>query len=507
MEKNREKKFSASSDDENSKGQMKPDDFGDTRVIPNPLSADEDQMLEKMLSSKKNTSSSESKGSNNGQAARHISSPRARRSVGQRTPENAAPKEIKSMSESFSGESERSEPEKLTDGAMKSKKKIMNSKNSIKNAQKKKKKRISDNESAYYAGEEDSESALSNVLKSIIYIVSVLLISVLISYFVIVFSNDVFAFVKDDYVAEITVDDTLTTRELSKILHEQGIIRYPSMFRMYHAFRGYGDEYKAGEYSVSANMGYDALIRTFLGRQSERQTVILTFYEGQMVDDIIDQFVEHGIGTREGFIDVIQNYPYEYEFLKTQIDDPHRKYRLEGYLFPDTYYFYADSNEATAIYKMLENFDTKINSKYYDRASELGMTMDNIVTIASMIQWESGKTAEFEYVSSVIHNRLKSPDYPKLECDSTIIYAIGGERKDRVDPKDKEINDPYNTYLYDGLPPGAIGNPGLDAIEAALYPASSDYYYFVADNDGTTVFSRTLYEHNAAIERINAGKK
>ena len=125
MEKNREKKFSASSDDENSKGQMKPDDFGDTRVIPNPLSADEDQMLEKMLSSKKNTSSSESKGSNNGQAARHISSPRARRSVGQRTPENAAPKEIKSMSESFSGESERSEPEKLTDGAMKSKKKII----------------------------------------------------------------------------------------------------------------------------------------------------------------------------------------------------------------------------------------------------------------------------------------------------------------------------------------------------------------------------------------------
>ena len=355
-----------------------------------------------------------------------------------------------------------------------------------------------------YYDDNEEDSAVVDVLKSTIYIVSVLIVSIVLSYFVIIYSNDVFSFVKAEVNADIKIEDTVSTSKLASVLKEDGIIKYPALFKLYHSFRGYSDTYKGGTYSVSSKMGYDELIKTFLGTKKDRETIILTFYEGQTVDEIIDEFVENGIGTKEGFVDVIQNYPYEYDFISEIPNDPNRRYRLEGYLFPDTYYFYADSNEETAIYKMLENFNSKISEPYYERAKEIGYSLDEVINIASIIQWEAGYTVEFEYVSSVIHNRLSSPNFPKIECDSTIIYAIGGDRKNEVTGADLEYDSPYNTYLYDGLPPGAIGNPGLDAIEAALYPINSNYYYFVASPNGETIFSRTLAEHNAARARIAA---
>lgn len=442
--------------------------FDATREIRSPFSAEESQALEDMLDAKKNRPQKTEETKSNGISGQAVRPRPARTPAQSHAPKSTAQKP--------------DTPE----------------------LQKIRAERYAENKDAYYSGDEEDDSALSNVLKSIIYIVSVLLVSITLSYFVIVLANDVFAFVKDDNAFEMTVQENMSVSDIADILGEQGIIKYPAVFRIYHSFRGYSENFKPGTYSVSGTMGYDSLIATLLGRRTDRETIILTFYEGQTVDEIIDKFVENGIGTREGFIDVIQNYPYEYKFLETMKENPSRKYRLEGYLFPDTYYFYADSNEATAIYKMLENFDSKINDKYYARAEELGLCMDEIVTVASIVQWEAGRTAEFEYVSSVIHNRLRSADFSKIECDATVIYAIGGERKDTVTPEDTEFDDPYNTYLYDGLPPGAIGNPGLDSIEAALYPATSNYYYFVADNNGKTIFSSTLREHEAAIAKIRA---
>ncbi|MPN08280.1 hypothetical protein SDC9_155562 [bioreactor metagenome] len=225
------------------------------------------------------------------------------------------------------------------------------------------------------------------------------------------------------------------------------------------------------------------------------------------VDEIIDMLVSNGIGTREKYIDAIQNYDYKYTFMDN-IDfaslSSDRKYRLEGYLYPDTYQFYSDSGEVAVIDKFLSNFEGKFTQAKYDRIKELGMTLDQVITLASIIQKEAKFYSEFANVSSVFHNRLNSSAFPKLESDATIQYLLP-EHKEVLTHDDTLINHPYNTYQINGLPPGAICNPGLEAINAALDPANTNYYYFLAATDGTTVFAKTLAEQNENIRKKKEG--
>ncbi|MBQ6702983.1 MAG: endolytic transglycosylase MltG [Clostridia bacterium] len=348
---------------------------------------------------------------------------------------------------------------------------------------------------------------LALLSKALIYIAIVLLVSGILAYFIISVANDVFAFVKADAQIEVIIPEYATLDQIADELHDKKVIEYPTIFVYYTMLRGNDPgEYKAGVYTVSPSQNYDQLLSTFVVRKSNALTEIsVTIPEGYTIDDMIKLFVEEkGMGTREGFIDAIQNGKYDYWFLDNLEVDPNRKYRLEGYLYPDTYYFYKEWPEEKIINKMLQNFYAKFDIKYKQECEKAGMTIDDVVNLASIIQMEAKYPSDYELVSCVIHNRLNSSYYMhRLDCDATIQYALA-ERKEDLTHEDTLIDHPYNTYKHGGLPPGPISNPTLKAIRAALYPEQKNYYFFVSDIDGKMLYASTLTEHNANIAKVEA---
>lgn len=347
-------------------------------------------------------------------------------------------------------------------------------------------------------GGEAVGGALNSVLKAVIYIVSVLVVSAFLSYFGITVCNDVFAFVKDSSETVIDIPEYATVGDIAKILKANKIISYPSIFKLYASLRHDSGEYIAGEYTVTPSMNYDDLLSAFKAPVVERQQVSITIPEGYTVDEIIELFVSKGMGTREGFVAAIEDFEWDYWFvLEADANrSPYRKYRLEGYLFPDTYYYFSDSNEVTIISKMLENFAVKFPQELRERCTQLDYTVDEIVTIASMIQMEAMYPSEFPYISAVFHNRLDNPSNETqgyLQSDPTIQYALGGH--EILTAENLELDSPYNTYKYKGLPPSPICNPDLNAINYALYPEQIDYLYFVAEDSGYHLFASNYQDH------------
>lgn len=341
-------------------------------------------------------------------------------------------------------------------------------------------------------------SALTSLLKAIVYIVFVLTVSGFLSYFVITIGNDVFAFVKPDNKVAVTVPEFATIDNIADILYEKGVIKYPYIFKIYAFLRNDNGDFVAGEYTVTPSMNYDQLRATLKGPVKEREQILITIPEGYTVDQIIDLFVnKYHMGTREGFINAIENGNFDnYWFIAELEPKEGRKYRLEGYLYPDTYYFFTDWSEEQILRKLLNNFAAKFDIAYKERCKELGMTVDELITLASMIEAEGKFTYEFGAISAVFHNRLKNPSVTggKLESDATIQYVLP-ERHEELTADDLALDSPYNTYIYPGLPPGPITNPTLNAIHSAMYPDDVNYYYFVARPNGQNLFAVTYQEH------------
>ncbi|MBE6606409.1 MAG: endolytic transglycosylase MltG [Ruminococcaceae bacterium] len=347
--------------------------------------------------------------------------------------------------------------------------------------------------------------ALTSVAKAIIYLVAVLAVSIMLSVMIISVANDIFAFIKDDEAVTVVVPENCDTNTLAEILADAGAIKHPSVFSAYIKFKNKEGEYLPGTYQVSPSLNYDYMIYEFKEKTPERTTVVVTIPEGYSTDQIVKLLVEKGLGTYEGYLRAINEYEFEYKFLENSENfSSDRYWRLDGYLYPDTYYYYSDSTEETVIYKMLENFNNKFAEEYYTRAEELGMTVDELITLASMIQKEVRYADEFGNVSSVFHNRLKSPaNFPHLDSDATIVYAIEHETGERPETlSDTSYESPYNTYKCIGLPPGPIANPSIEAIRYAMYPNKTSYYYFVSGPSGRTTFSRTYSEHLNAIAEL-----
>lgn len=346
---------------------------------------------------------------------------------------------------------------------------------------------------------EHDTTAITSLLKGIVYIVSVLVISVFASWTIIEIANDVFAFSKSDEAITVVIEEEMTASDVAQMLYTNGVIKYPTMYELFVRLKEESTDYLVGEYEISPSMNYGDLNDTFTYVANTKEQVVVTVPEGYTVDQIIDLLLKHGIGTREGFVAAINEFDYgDYRFLQGLDDlDPERTYRLEGYLFPDTYYFFKDASEVAVIDKFLVNFERKVSEEYYERAEVLGMSMDDLIILASMIQAEGMTLTDFENISSVFHNRLANPrTYPKMQSDATLQYILD-KRKSALTASDLQIDSKYNSYMYAGLPPGSICNPGIDAINCALYPAETNYYYFLADGRGNTYFSETLDEHEA----------
>lgn len=223
--------------------------------------------------------------------------------------------------------------------------------------------------------------------------------------------------------------------------------------------------------------------------------VRITFPEGSTVSQIALLLEENGVCSAVDFMAEADN-PLNLEGFAFEIpNSEERAFLLEGYIFPDTYEFYRNESAASAIGRFLKNSEAKLDEEIIARCHELGYTLDEILTLASIIQEEAGDPAEMGKVSSVLHNRLGSSSFPKLQCDVATFYL-----RDYVKPyvdeiRYEELVELYNTYNCEGLPAGPITNSGIDAVRAALYPEETDYFFFVTDSDGAYYYAETWAEH------------
>lgn len=356
----------------------------------------------------------------------------------------------------------------------------------------------------------------NSLTKFVLYIVFVVACVYILSTTVINVGNDVFAFVKDNTEITVIIPENADTADVAGILHKAGVIRYPFVFKHYAAFRisrrSYlTGEYLSGEQTVNPMMNYDTLINTLSDYpRSSNDTVRITIPEGLTVDETIELLVKNGVGKKEDYLEALQTFKYEYKFAELLTEDnisEHRfntdmSYRLEGYLFPDTYDFYLNENPISALNKLLVNFNKKFEEEFYQRCEDLGMTVDEVITLASLIEKEGNNAEDYYYISSVFHNRLKSTAFPYLNSDASLQYAL--KEREGLYGLDTSFDHPYNTYVYKGLPPGPICNPGIEAIYAALYPESTQYYYFYTQKNGITVYSKTYEQHQ---RYVNADKQ
>lgn len=360
----------------------------------------------------------------------------------------------------------------------------------------------------------ETQSTVSAVIKALVYIIVIITVSSALAIFALSCANDIFAFVKEERTVEVVIPDYATTDELSEILAEAGAIEHPWLFRFYCDLKGVDEDpaydFVGGSYTVSTNMNYDTLMLSFVERVT-LTTVRLTFPEGSTVDEMIAIFEANGCSTREKFRECMKTYDFgaEYEFLK-DIDMTGRYYLLEGYLYPDTYDFYTGRSPEYYLCRMLDQFEKVFRrSGFFKLAEESDYTLDEIMTIASVIEKEAYQVNDFEIVSSVIHNRLKAPEtFPFLECDSTVVYALSceaGKRVTDITGEDLKLDNPYNSYIKEGLTPGPICNPSYNSIACAFDPADTGnktYYYFVSDRYGVMYYATTLKEHEANIAAI-----
>ena len=336
--------------------------------------------------------------------------------------------------------------------------------------------------------------------------ISFLIASVL-SAAVILAAEDVFALIGrgEDEVTVIIPEDA-DGREVSKILGKTGLVRFPFLYRLYGDFREWSDDYLTGEFTLTRDMGYDELRYMLAPKKGVRLQQRITIPEGFTTDEIIELFVSEGIGTKEGFIEAIENGKFGYDFLDEIPECDGRVYRLDGYLFPDTYFVYSDSTETEILAKLLSNFNRKFDETLRAEAKRRGYTVDEILCLASIIESEAYYRSDMASISSVFHNRLENRSYPYLQSDATVKYAkeAAGNGEALTAEDLDTVESPYNTYQNKGLPPGAICSPGQDAIMAAIYPADTNYYYFVSARDKSTIFSHTYAEHLRAVASLRS---
>ncbi len=240
---------------------------------------------------------------------------------------------------------------------------------------------------------------------------------------------------------------------------------------------------------------------------TEPLTVTVTFPEGYTLVQIAEKLEENKVCSASEFIALTNNAEYiqtlGYTFTDGISEPESRAFYLEGYIFPDTYEFYKNESAERALKRFLDNTERKLTAVYRQRAEELGYTLDDIITLASIVQEESFTHDSVKNVASVLHNRLASVSFPKLQCDVTIHYINDYVTDSKYLTNDKSVfAERYNTYKCEGLPVGPITNPGLASIEAALYPAETDYYYFVTDSDWNYYYAETYAQHKVNCSKV-----
>ena len=284
-------------------------------------------------------------------------------------------------------------------------------------------------------------------------------------------------------------------KEIGWALKEQNLIRSSFWFKTYVWLKGEGSSLKAGKYSLSPSFNIPLIVDALSGGKVILNEARVTLPEGMSLAEIKNKLLEAGVPAAAQISEEkTGDFALQYKFL----NEAPAESSLEGFLFPDTYRFKKDAKTEEIVKRFLENFDRKLLPAWREEISRQKRTLYEILIMASIIQNEAGSAEEMSLIASVFYNRLKIN--MALESDATVNFATGKNNRQPL-LEDLKVKSPYNTYLNRGLPPGPIGNPGEAAIKAAVYPASSNYYYFLHPLNSPAVFSKTLGEHNANREK------
>lgn len=327
--------------------------------------------------------------------------------------------------------------------------------------------------------------------------------SIFISTYTISCLNDVFAINRNsERVETINIPAEANTKTVLKILQDNNLIEHRHFCALVAKVMKFRDDnYLTGVYYVSASMGMEKMLLTFKEPASTGETVTLTFPEGFTVDQILERLEKYGVCSAALLNQTMREIDFssEFAFIREEDNKEARYHMLEGYLYPDTYEFYLGESPSSVLRKFLNNFKAKWTDKYAEQAQKLNMSVDDIITLASIIQKEAYGAEQSPLVSSVLHNRLNNSGlYPSLQCDSTTEYV-----NEYIQPNVKDaatlskFTALYSTYRCEGLPVGAICNPGDEAIQAALYPESTGYYFFAHDVNKKLYLARNDSERRA----------
>lgn len=306
---------------------------------------------------------------------------------------------------------------------------------------------------------------------------------------------------------EVTITKGMSANSVSKLLEENGIIKNSFIFGYYLVLKEEGANFQAGRYELKPGMDkLEVIAKLNAGDVMKQETVKFTIPEGYSILQIADKLAAEGIADRDKFL-ALTNEQRTWSGAETVLfvpkEFPNAKYRLEGYLFPDTYEVVKGVSEEEIILRLLKEQDRKLSTlpeDWVDQLDKLNISMHQMLTVASIIEREVMVDEERAKVAGVIYNRLAEP--MRLQVDATIQYALG-EQKELLSYEDTELDDPYNTYTIDGLPPGPIANPSLESIKAALYPEEHNYLFYVTKKDGsnTHLFAETYQQHQRNIEK------
>ena len=295
---------------------------------------------------------------------------------------------------------------------------------------------------------------------------------------------------RTDEIITVTVSDTDTVESVVQKLADSGVVKYEDKLMDYLRVQGTSFTLNTGDLQFYRYAGYPD-IYGIIKKASSRQTVTIRFREGDEVSDFVALFIENGIGTQEEFDQVLDTYDFGYDY----IPEPGTPNRLEGFLYPDTYEFYQDTTPQAALQKLVDEFDAKISETDIQAGlADSDLSFYEVLTLASIVQKEAGTAADMPKVASVFLNRLDID--MKLRSDACYSYRLPKEERSySLTAEQIQTDDPYNTYMYEGLTPTPISNPTITAIRAVLYPEQTDYLYFCYVGNGVTKFAKTYDEH------------
>ncbi len=323
--------------------------------------------------------------------------------------------------------------------------------------------------------------------------------------------NDVIAINGNDTEIRVIIDEGMDYDDIVELFAQKNLISNSTFCKFFVKFRHYDEDkfgnpltYPAGTYYLSTDMGVEGMLSEILNAGSKDSTVKLTFPEGYTIDQIIEKLSKNSVASSSALYAAINDEKLyeEYEFLK-YVDNKQSRYRmLEGYMHPDTYEFYIGENATSVIKKFLNNFADKWTELYTEKAEKLGLTIDEVITVASILEKEAYDAKQMSVIASVIYNRLDSSSFPFINCDSTGQYISNAKEKLEAEGTYVKLMKNYDTYQVTGLPVGPICNPGAAAVKAALSPDKTNYYYFLHAADGKIYLARTQAEHEANMKYL-----